>query len=306
MTVVAGLVVLVTVGSAVANRFTDGRATPPAGLTYLRTVDLTTRVSVHGSSGSPVVLVPGAAESADTWDPVAQRLAVDHRVYAYDVVGWGYTQHRGPYDLDHATRQLLALLDALHLDHPVLVGHSSGAAVVAEAALRAPGRIGGLMLLDGDALATGAGSPTPLRYLVLPPLRTTVLRLAIGSDALIRSVYGRQCGPRCPELDAAGVDVWRRPFQVRGAEAALWQMLDTGVLGVTVERLQQLALLDLPKAVVFGAEDDVFDPGTPQATAARIGAGAPHLIPGARHLSLISDPGVVANAIEELPRIKPS
>jgi len=298
----AAVLVVATVASWVANRFTDGRSTAPPGLTYLRTADLLTRVTVRGSGGPPVVLVPGAAESADTWDPVAQRLSVDHRVYAYDVVGWGYTQRRGPYDLDHAARQLLGLLDALHLDRPVLVGHSSGAAVVAEAALRAPGRVGGLMLLDGDALATGAGSPTPLRHAVLPPFRTTLLRIAVGSDALIRSVYGRQCGPRCPPLDAAGVDAWRRPLRVAGAEDALWQMLDTGVLGMTAQRLEGVAALGLPTAVVFGAEDDVFDPGTPQATAARIGAPAPQLIPRARHLSLVSDPDVVAAAVEALSR----
>ncbi|WP_088288643.1 alpha/beta fold hydrolase [Kineosporia sp. A_224] len=298
--VVAALVVVLTVVSWGFNRVTDGPSAPPPGLTYVRTGDLMTRVSVHGSTGPAVVLVPGAAESAGTWDAVAQRLSADHRVYAYDVVGWGYTQRRGPYDLDHATRQLLGLLDALGLERPVLVGHSSGAAVVVEAALRAPQRVGGLMLLDGDALATGAGARSPVRYAVLPPYRTTLLRLAVGSDAVVRGVYGGQCGPRCPRLDAAGIDAWRRPFRVAGAEDALWAMLDTGVLGVPTARLSLVARLDVPKAVVFGAQDDVFPAGTPQETARRIGAPAPRIIPDARHLTPVSDPDAVADAVTAL------
>ena len=298
--VLAALVVGLTAASWVFNRVTDGPVAAPPGLTYVRTGDLMTRVSVHGSTGPAVVLVPGAAESAGTWDAVARRLATDHRVYAYDVVGWGYTQRRGPYDLDHAARQLLGLLDTLGLERPVLVGHSSGAAVVVEAALRAPQRVGGLMLLDGDALATGAGARSPVRFVVVPPYRTTLLRLAVGSDAVVRGVYGSQCGPRCPRLDAAGLDGWRRPFRVPGAEDALWAMLDTGVLGVPTARLSLVAGLDVPKAVVFGAQDDVFPAGTPEQTARRIGAPPPQLVPDARHLTPVSDPDAVAAAVAAL------
>jgi pimeloyl-ACP methyl ester carboxylesterase len=295
--VLAGLAVTLTVASVVVNAMTGTPRPAPAGLDHVLAGDVRTRIRTWGTAGSPIVLVHGAAESADTWEPVAERLALHHRVYALDSVGWGYSQRVAPYGLDHQTRQLLALLDALDLTRPVLVGHSSGAAVVAEAALRAPDRVGGVLLLDGDALATGAGERTPLSRLVLPPWRTTVLRLAVRSDALIRSVYSRQCGPRCPALDAAGVDAWRRPFQVEGAEAGLWGMLEAGVPGMDAGRLAGLAALRMPTAVVFGAEDDVFPAGTPEQTAARIGAPPPLLIPGARHLTMISDPGTVADAV---------
>ena len=295
--VVLAVLVVVTLASFAYNRATGTPATAPAGLTYVRTGDVLTRVAVHGTTGPAVVLVPGFAETADTWDGVGRRLADGHRAIAYDVVGMGYTERRGPYDLDHATRQLLALLDAQHVDRAVLVGHSSGAAVVVEAALRAPDRVAGVVLLDGDALATGAGARSPVRFVVRPPWRTTVLRLAVRSDSVVRSVYGGQCGPRCPRLDAAGVDAWRRPFQVAGAEDALWSMLDEGVLGVSPQRVAQVAALDVPKAVVFGAQDDVFPPGTPQETARRIGAPAPVLIPDARHLTPVSDPDAVARAV---------
>jgi pimeloyl-ACP methyl ester carboxylesterase len=285
------------------NRLTDGRTPAPEGLRYVQAGDVPTRIRVWGEAGSPVVLVHGAAETADTWGAVAAPLAAaGHRVYALDLDGWGYSRRVAPFDLDHQTRQLLALLQVLHLDRPLLVGHSSGAAVIAEAALRSPDAVGGLLLLDGDALATGPGQRSPVRWVVQPPFRTTLLRLAVGSDALIRSVYSRQCGPHCPALDAAGVDAWRRPFQVPGAETGLWGMLAAGVPGLSELRLSELAALPMPKAVVFGAEDPVFSADSAAQTAARIGAPAPTLIPKGRHLTLISDPGPVAEAVLALGR----
>ncbi|MFJ8744823.1 alpha/beta fold hydrolase [Embleya sp. NPDC127516] len=231
-------------------------------------------------------------------------LARNHRVYALDLTGYGYSQRRGPYTVDHLTRQLLGFLDAMRLggpdERPILVGHSSGAAIVAEATLRAPERIGGVVLLDGDGLDTGAGPPAALEYVLIDPFRTSLLRIGLGVDGLIRRMYDSQCGPECPRLDRAGVDEWRRPFQVAGAEGALWSMLGEGVLGISARRLAQLHELHVPKSVVFGADDDVFDAGTPTETAARIGAPAPTIIPKSRHLPMISAPEAVAAAVHAL------
>lgn len=294
------LAVAVTVFSCAYNAATSVRARPPAGLTYVRTGDLMTRYRVWGSAGSPIVLVHGAAESADTWAPLAATLARDHRVYAFDLNGAGYTGRRAPYDLDHQVRQLLAFLDAMRLDHPVLVGHSAGAATIAEAVLREPRRAGALMFLDGDALRGGAGPGPAAHYLFLPPYRTTLLRLVVRSDWLIRTIYSTQCGPACPRLDAAGVDRWRRPYEVAGAETGVWESLSHGIPGLPAARLARLRSVILPKSVVYGAEDHVFAASSAAGTARRIGAPPPTLIPGARHLTMISSPDVVARSVEGL------
>ncbi|SEP07011.1 alpha/beta fold hydrolase [Actinacidiphila rubida] len=295
----------VTVASLAYNGFTSGRAAPPPGLSYVQAGDVRTRYQEWGTAGTPVVLVHGAFETVDTWSRLAPLLARDHRVYALDLTGDGYSQRRGPYTVDHFTRQLLGFLDAMRLSgrgaaRPLLVGHSSGAAVVTEAALRAPGRIGGVMLLDGDALDTGAGPPSALKYVLVDPYRTSLLRLGLSTDAVIRGLYDAQCGPGCPPLDGAGVDQWRRPLQVAGAEGALWSMLGAGVPGLPAARVALLAAVPIPKAVVFGASDDVFSRQSPEQTARRVGAPAPTLIPGARHLTMISNPGAVATAVERL------
>lgn len=291
--------------SFVYNRATQGAVPPPAGLTYVQTGDLRTRYVEWGTSGTPILLLHGFVESADTWAPTARLLARDHRVYAIDLDGFGYTQRVAPYDTAHLTRQVLDFIDVMGLRRPVVVGHSSGAAVAAAVALADPAGIGGVMFLDGDGLPLsgtadggradgGTGLPIP------QPYRTTLLRLVLRSDDAIRMIYTATCGPRCPALTEAGVEQWRRPFQVAGAEPAALAVLAAGIPSLPIADLEQLARLPMPKSVVYGADDPEYAPDSAAQTAARIGAPPPTLIPDARHLTLISDPAVVAAAVQAL------
>jgi pimeloyl-ACP methyl ester carboxylesterase len=284
--------------SFVYNLSTQGTVAPPSGLRYVQTGDIRTRYLEWGSAGRPIVLVHGFVESADTWAPTARVLAAGHRVYAIDVDGFGYTQRVAPFSTAHDTTQLLDFIAALHLVRPILVGHSSGAAVVADAALLDPTAVGGVMFLDGDGLPLSGGGHPPT---IPAPFGTTMLRLVLRSDSAIRLIYAVTCGPTCPKLDAAGVEQWRRPFQTPGAEASVWRVFGAGIPSLPTGRLAALATLrDLPKSVVFGADDPEYDAGAAAQTAARIGAPAPLLIPSARHLTPISSPAAVAGAVEKL------
>ncbi|WP_323747129.1 alpha/beta fold hydrolase [Catenulispora pinisilvae] len=298
---VAAFFIAGTFLSTTYNAATNASASVPSGLTYVQAGDVRTRYRQWGTTGTPIVLVHGFVESADTWQYLAPLLAAQgHRVYALDVDGWGYTQRVAPFDVGHQARQVDAFIQALHLARPILVGHSSGAAVSALAALDEPADVGGVMFLDGDGLATGAGQKTPLTHLFLNPYRTSLMRLAIRSDTVIRAIYGATCGSGCPKLDAAGLDQWRRPLEVPGAEESLWSMVNLGVAGLPPSRLAALATLPIPKAVVFGGADSSYPPHSPQTTAARIGAPAPTIIPGAQHLTSVNSPAAVAAAVAAL------
>jgi len=131
-------------------------------------------------------------------------------ILALDLTGWGYSQRKGPYDAGHLAAQVLGFLDALHLNRVRLVGHSTGAAA---AALRS--RLAAGVPRRGRAEHRPRGG----RQAALPaPYRTTLLRLVVRSDGLIRRIYDANCGPCCPRLDRTGLEQWRRPLQVAGAE----------------------------------------------------------------------------------------
>ncbi|GAA3149571.1 pimeloyl-ACP methyl ester carboxylesterase [Kribbella aluminosa] len=295
-----GLWLIVTVASFGFNFATNGTAAPPPGLKYVEAGGINTRYDTWGTSGTPVVLVHGAAESVDTWSRLVPLLAKTHRVYAYDITGYGYSERKAPYTIEHLAAQLLGFLDAMHLGgpgqpRPILVGHSLGAGVAAEATLEAPGRVGGIMFLDGDGLPLPGGKPGPPSWLIIPPYRTSLFRLVLDQGWLLKKIYNSVCTPGCPQMD---VDEWTRPFRQPGAENAVWQMTANGIPAVPADRLAKLKELKLPKSVVFGANDT--NGGNAAETATRIGAPAPTLIPNANHLTLISDPARVAAAIDVL------
>jgi pimeloyl-ACP methyl ester carboxylesterase len=297
---ILGFVLAVTVASVGYNAFTGGTEAPPAGLKFVQAGDVRTRYDSWGTTGTPIVLVHGAVESVDTWSRLVPLLATNHRVYAYDITGYGYSERKAPYTIEHLTAQLLGFMTAMHLGgpgqpRPILVGHSLGAGIAAEATLEAPDRVGGIMFLDGDGLPLPGGGGAGAREVVVPPFRTTLLRAVLSSDWLLRKVYNTMCTPNCPPMD---VDQWTRPFRQPGAEKAIWQLTAHGIPAVAPDRLAQLRELSIPKSVVFGSLDT--NGGNAAETATRIGAPAPTLIPNANHLTPISSPAEVAAAINAM------
>ncbi|WBB69651.1 alpha/beta hydrolase [Micromonospora sp. WMMD812] len=112
--------------------------------------------------GRPVLLLPGGAADGGTWATVAARLADDGlRSYAPDPRGFGASGRPGRYGLTVSRDDVLAFCDALRLDWPVLVGHSSGAVVAALFAQAHPDRVAALVLEEPPP-------PVPLG-LRLPP-----------------------------------------------------------------------------------------------------------------------------------------
>lgn len=103
--------------------------------------------------GRPLVLLHGLASTAHIWDLVAPALALHHRVVAYDQRGHGRSDKpEGPYDFEAVGADLAALLQALGVAAPVLVGHSWGGHVALAFAARYPAVPAGLVLVDGGFL----------------------------------------------------------------------------------------------------------------------------------------------------------
>ena len=299
--IVAGAIAL-TGASFGYNLATDGPAPRPAGLRFADAGGFDTRYLSWGSSGTPVVLIPGAFETADTFSRLGPALAaLHHRVYAIDLTGTGYSAPSPPFSAAHLAGQVIAFLRAEHLTGPdaaVLVGHSAGAADVGIAAVQAPGAVRGVVFLDGDATPL-AGPPSFIGALFINPFRTTAVRLALSSDGLIRRVYTAQCGPACPQLTAAGVDTWRWPLEQPGFSQLIAYSLSHGITAMTSGQLAALRADPVPKLVIAGVDDQQMSRSDMDATARNIGAPPPVFVPG-RHLTMIASPRQVAVAISAL------
>jgi pimeloyl-ACP methyl ester carboxylesterase len=301
---IAALLVAGTAASFGYNLATDGPAPRPAHLLFAKGGGWETRYLEWGTRGTPVVLVPGAAETADTFARLGPVLAENHRVFAIDLSGTGYSAPNPPFSAGHLAAQIRAFLAAQKLtgpDAPILVGHSAGAADVGIAALYRPGIVKGVVFLDGDATPLGIPSfPGAIAStLFINPYKTSVLRLALSQDWLIKDIYASNCGPTCPQLDEAGVNTWRWPLEQPGFQAEVSYTLRHGITAMTPAQFAALKAAGLPKLVVAGASDPQIPHSDAALTARRIGAQAPVYVPG-RHLTMISSPRQVAAAIDSL------
>jgi pimeloyl-ACP methyl ester carboxylesterase len=104
-------------------------------------------------SGPPVVLIHGLGCSRAIWSRLRDRLQARHTVLAYDLRGSGETRETAPspgLSLEVWSDDLRALLGALGLARPVLVGHSLGASVSLKYAIRWPDDVAALVLVGGD------------------------------------------------------------------------------------------------------------------------------------------------------------
>ncbi|MCX5008289.1 alpha/beta hydrolase [Streptomyces sp. NBC_00638] len=111
-----------------------------------------TRVHITGpKDGTPLVLLPGGGTTSVVWFANVGPLAAAFRVYAPDLMGnIGRSVHDGAplRGADDLMAWLDALFDELRLDGAHLCGHSYGAWIALNYALRAPRRLGRLALLD--------------------------------------------------------------------------------------------------------------------------------------------------------------
>jgi len=301
---IAALLVAGTAASFGYNLATDGPAPRPAHLLFAKGGRWETRYLEWGTRGTPVVLVPGAAETADTFARLGPVLAENHRVFAIDLSGTGYSAPNPPFSAGHLAAQIRAFLVAQKLtgpDAPILVGHSAGAADAGIVALYRPGIVKGVVFLDGDATPLGIPSfPGAIAStLFINPYKTSVLRLALSQDWLIKDIYAANCGPTCPRLDEAGVNTWRWPLEQPGFQAEASYTLRHGITAMTAAQFAALKAASLPKLVVAGASDPQIPHSDAALTARRIGAPAPVYVPG-RHLTMISSPRQVAAAIDSL------
>ena len=124
---------------------------PSPHTVQLVTVDKDVRLEVldWGGSGAPVVLLAGLGNTAHIFDKVAPKLAANNHVYGITRRGFGASSApTAGYAADRLGDDVLAVLDALKLNRPVLVGHSIAGEELSSVGSRHPERVAGLIYLD--------------------------------------------------------------------------------------------------------------------------------------------------------------
>jgi pimeloyl-ACP methyl ester carboxylesterase len=115
------------------------------------TVDDNVKLEVldWGGSGRPLVLLAGLGATAHVYDDFAPKLTPDYHVYGITRRGYGASSvPASGYTANRLADDVLAVVDALRLDRPVLVGHSIAGEELSSVGSRHPARVAGLIYLD--------------------------------------------------------------------------------------------------------------------------------------------------------------
>jgi pimeloyl-ACP methyl ester carboxylesterase len=164
--------------------------------------DLLVHVWPAARADAPVVVaVHGITANGLSWAQVAQLLDGRVTLVAPDLRGRaGSRDAPGPYGLARHADDLITIMDALDAERAVLAGHSMGGFIAAVAAVRHPGRVREVVLVDG-----GLAFPAPA-----------------GAD--LDAVLAAVLGPAVARLDMAFADrdEYRRFWQAHPAFAGDW------------------------------------------------------------------------------------
>lgn len=138
--------------SSAANRWL-----PDASLHSESCVTVAPKVQVEvldwGGTGRPLVLLAGLGDTAHAFDTFAPKLISKYHVYGITRRGYGASSVPDParvenYAADRLGDDVLAVLTALKLNKPVLVGHSIAGEELSSISSRHPKSVAGLIYLD--------------------------------------------------------------------------------------------------------------------------------------------------------------
>jgi non-heme chloroperoxidase len=153
-----------------------------------------------GGSGRPLVFLAGAGDTAHRFDGFAPRFTEQHHVYGITRRAFGASSKPAPangnYSADHLGDDVLAVMKALHVERPVLVGHSLAGEELSSIGSRFPEKVSGLIYLDA---ATGFAFYDPAH----PPI----------------SIEMNDIKKRIDEIEAGGVDEQKKLLELEAAVA---------------------------------------------------------------------------------------
>jgi len=240
--------------------------------------------SDEGAARPTLVLVHGFPFAAESWAADVTELSREMRVIAPSMRGFGGSEAaHDAFTIDTMAADVAAVLDALGVEAPVIMGGLSMGGYVALAfARRFPQRVRALLLADTRAEADSEEARANREKAIA---RVERGELAAFVEGLLETVLA-------PSTRSSRRDVVDR---VRAMAVTADPKAVVGSLRALRDRPDAragLAAIDVPVAIVVGEDDALTPPAVSEAMAAAIpkDRARVHVIPEAGHLSNIEQP----------------
>ena len=226
----------------------------------------------HGEGATALVFVHGWSCDRTYWKAQLRSLSRDFNVVAVDLAGHGESGlGRDAWTIEAFGGDVAAVANKLGLKRIVLVGHSMGGDVIAEAARQLPGRVQGLVWIDTYKQLGTYRTPDE-RKAMLAPFRADFVET---TRTFVRSMFPPSASPSLVEHVATDMSSAPPAVALGALESA-----------IGFDRKMPLALqaLNLP-VVAINPEH----PSTDTASMQRHGVEVV-LMPGVGHFAQLEDP----------------
>jgi non-heme chloroperoxidase len=202
-----GSVLLILLVTPVRSQSTSAWKDPSPHITRFVTVDKDVRLEVldWGGSGRPIVLLAGCGNTAHIFDDFAPKLTAQAHVYGITRRGFGASGYAAAdHPADRLGDDVAAVIDALRLHKPILVGHSIAGAELSSVANNHPKRVAGLVYLDAAysyAFYNGQGTNVMEMQALHAPQPPPPDEADLASFSALSKYYERVNGFRFPEAE---------------------------------------------------------------------------------------------------------
>jgi N-formylmaleamate deformylase len=173
-----------------------------------------------GEEKPPIMLVHGFTDNGFCWNRIPVHLARIYNVVVMDTRGHGFSGcGNEPFSLHDEARDMMALVEELHLHKPVIMGHSHGASIAATAVVDYPDTFSATILIDPPWEDKFFNQTDEERRISAEEWRTVVNKMKkLPHEKLIR--MGKQKNPTWDDSDF---------FQWAQSK---YQMRDEAILGI--------------------------------------------------------------------------
>ncbi len=253
---------------------------------------------------SPILLIHGLGDEADTWRHLILPLAATHRVIALDLPGFGRSDKPNvAYTIPFFQNTLIELLDTLAIQSAMLVGHSLGAIMAHAIALNHPARVNRLVLVGGALVASVQKINLVALLFLIPGLGEWLYnRLRNDPQAAYRTLapYYHRIDD-LPEADRTFLfqrvneRVWsdeqRRAFLSTLRNLVRW------IPGQQRDLQSRLACSSVPTLAIWGEDDQINDAENGKALVKLQPTARLVIVPNAGHNVHQENPGAVLDAL---------
>jgi magnesium chelatase accessory protein len=208
--------------------------------------------------GAPLLLIHGTGASSHSWRGLMPILARHYDVIAPDLPGHGFTQIPSGHDLSlpAMASDVAQLLEALKAAPEVVVGHSAGAAVLAQMCVA--GQINPILLvsLNGAFLPYGGAAASFISPLAKLLFDNPIMPRVFAWQASMPGAVERLIANTGSRIEPAGISLYRKLVCSPSHVAAALRMMASWQLEPLLRALPELK----PLLLLVTSDNDVAVP----------------------------------------------